>query len=300
MEPRSTSRYRGRFAPSPTGPLHLGSLVAALASYLDAKAQDGLWLVRIEDIDPPREVPQASDWILQALDTLGLHWDEEVLRQSQRITAYEAALHQLDRSGLIFACRCSRQDLAGHIAYPGNCRELALPWQDGTALRVRVPARPQHFHDRLQGNYTQDLGRECGDFVVRRKDGPYSYQLAVVVDDAYQGVTDIVRGIDLLDSTPRQLYLQEQLQLPQPSYAHVPVLINPVTKQKLSKQNLAEPLDLERPARTLWHALWLLRQEPPQELHRASVAEVLAWAIAHWRPQRLQGLTEIPLASPPL
>jgi glutamyl-Q tRNA(Asp) synthetase len=299
MAPRSPSLYRGRFAPSPTGPLHLGSLVAALASYLDAKARHGQWLVRIEDIDPPREVPEASDWILQALDTLGLHWDETVLRQSTRTEAYETALHQLEQQGLIYACRCSRLELAGHHVYPGTCRDLHLPWQAGTALRCRIKAQRQGFHDRLQGDYAQELARDCGDFVVRRKDGPFSYQLAVVVDDAHQGITDVVRGIDLLDSTPRQLYLQRELQLLSPRYAHVPVLMDLTTGQKLSKQNLATPLDLERPAATLWHALWLLRQAPPQDLRRDEVASVLAWAVCNWRPELMQGLAQIPLATPP-
>jgi glutamyl-Q tRNA(Asp) synthetase len=300
MAPQLSTPYRGRFAPSPTGPLHLGSLVAALASYLDAKARHGQWLVRIEDIDPPREVPQATDWILRALETLGLHWDETVLRQSARTDAYESALRQLDQDGLIYACRCSRLDLAGHLVYPGTCRDLHLPWREGTALRCRIAPQRQGFQDRLQGEYAQELERDCGDFVVRRKDGPFSYQLAVVVDDAHQGITDIVRGIDLLDSTPRQLYLQQQLQLPTPRYAHVPVLMDTTTGQKLSKQNLASPLDLARPAATLWHALWLLRQEPPAALRQDSVANVLAWAVGHWRPAQLLGLTQIPLALPPL
>jgi glutamyl-Q tRNA(Asp) synthetase len=280
--------------------LHLGSLVAALASYLDAKAHHGQWLVRIENIDPPREVPQATDWILQALDTLGLHWDETVLRQSTRTQAYAAALHELDQDGLIYACRCSRLELAGHSIYPGTCRDLHLPWQDGTALRCRITEEQQGFDDRLQGHHAQDLARECGDFVVRRKDGPFSYQLAVVVDDAYQHITDIVRGFDLWDSTPWQLYLQRQLQIPMPRYAHVPVLMDPTTQQKLSKQNLASPLNLERPAATLWHALWLLRQGPEPQLREDSVANVLSWAVSNWRPQQLRGITQIPLAAVPL
>ncbi|MDR0781225.1 MAG: tRNA glutamyl-Q(34) synthetase GluQRS [Pseudomonadales bacterium] len=292
--------YRGRFAPSPTGPLHLGSLVAALASYLDAKSQQGLWLLRIEDSDPPREVPEASNWILQALDKLGLHWDETVLRQSTRQEAYLAALHDLAQQGLIYACRCSRLALADHSIYPGTCRDLQLPWQEGAALRCRVTAQCWRFQDRLQGEQAQNLARDCGDFVVRRKDGPFSYQLAVVVDDAHQGITDIVRGIDLLDSTPRQLYLQHCLRLPPPRYAHVPVLMDTTSGQKLSKQNLATPLDLARPAATLWHALWLLRQEPPPSLREDSVAQVLAWAVNNWRPAQLRGLTQLALAAPPL
>lgn len=292
MEPFSHSSYRGRFAPSPTGKLHMGSLVTALASYLDAKAQAGRWLVRIEDLDPPREIAAASDWILQALDTLGLHWDETVLYQSQRGEAYRAALEHLRAAGLLFACRCSRQDLAHTEGlYPGTCRHLALA-DDDCALRCRVATYPCEFHDRLQGFHSQDLECDCGDFVVRRKDGPIAYQLAVVVDDAHQGITDVVRGLDLLDSTPRQCYLQQVLQLPALRYAHVPLLVD-THQQKLSKQQQAPAPNLDQPGATLWQALHLLRQQPPLELRSEPPAVLLAWAIRHWQPQVLTGLRYI-------
>jgi len=276
----------------------MGSLVAALASYLDAKAHGGRWLVRIEDLDPPREIAAASDWILQALDTLGLHWDETVLYQSQRGDAYLAALERLRAAGLLFACHCSRQDLAhtGGV-YPGTCRYLALADED-CALRCRVTTRHCGFNDRLQGFHSQDLERDCGDFVVRRKDGPFAYQLAVVVDDAHQGITDVVRGIDLLDSTPRQCYLQQALQLPALRYAHVPLLVD-ANQQKLSKQQHASALDLERPGATLWQALHLLQQQPPPALHDEAPAVLIAWAIAHWRPEALVGLQQVRDAETP-
>lgn len=254
------SQYVGRFAPSPTGPLHQGSLVAAMASYLDARAHGGRWLVRIEDIDEGRTVPGAADAILECLNRLGMHPDGEVVRQSERKRLYQTAMEQLGE--LIYPCGCTRKEIAdsqtgtasdGAAVYPGNCRNGLAAGKTARAFRLRVPddaGGDIRFEDRWIGTVTQQLAREAGDFVLKRADGFWAYQLAVVVDDAAQGVTDIVRGADLLDSTPRQIYLQRLLQLPTPRYLHVPVVTNS-RGEKLSKQTGALALDLERPLAAL-------------------------------------------------
>lgn len=289
----SSRHYRGRFAPSPTGPLHIGSITAALASYLDARAVGGQWLVRMEDLDPPREAPGAASDILRTLETLGLDWDESVVYQSQRLPAYEAALTALQAESLVYACRCSRQDLAGAEIYPGSCSQRHLPHDTSTALRCRVPAQTFGCHDRLQGEYSQQLARDAGDFILRRRDGYFAYQLAVVVDDGWQGITDIVRGIDLLDSTPRQLFLQQRLGLSAPRYAHIPVIVN-AAGQKLGKQQFAEAVDATHASRVLIESLAYLQQQPDPRLMQEPVAAVLDWAIAHWQPSRLTGIRELP------
>lgn len=287
------SRYRGRFAPSPTGPLHLGSIVAALASFLDARAVGGTWLVRMEDLDPPREMKGAADHILRTLEQLHLHWDESVVYQSRREDAYRAALAILQSQQLIYTCRCSRLELAGAAIYPGTCRDLALAHTPGTALRCRVPALAFGFADRLQGNYSQQLARDVGDFVLLRKEGFFAYQLAVVVDDGWQGITDIVRGCDLLDSTPRQLWLQQQLGLPPPRYAHVPLILN-AQGQKLGKQQHSAAVDAGNAAGVLMTALALLNQQPEPALYEEQEPDViLQWAIQHWQPARLIDIARI-------
>ncbi|MEN7526268.1 tRNA glutamyl-Q(34) synthetase GluQRS [Cupriavidus sp. DL-D2] len=260
-----TQRYRGRFAPSPTGPLHLGSLVTALASWLDARAHDGDWLVRIEDIDYPRCVKGADDDILRTLAALGLHPDEPPVWQSRRETRYAEALHSLEIAGQLYPCGCSRREIADSLihvrerhqtlGYPGTCRN-GLHGKLPRAWRVRVPdgdASTVCFDDRWQGRQCQNLETELGDFVLRRADGLWAYQLAVVVDDAAQEITHIVRGADLLDSTPRQIHLQHLLGLPTPSYLHVPVVVNAVG-EKLSKQSGAEALDTAAPLDALRQA----------------------------------------------
>jgi len=273
--------YIGRFAPTPSGYLHFGSLVAALASYLDAKARGGTWLLRMEDLDPPREVPGAQAAIQQTLESYGFQWDGALVRQSERHAAYDAVIERLLDQGLAYACTCSRKQLEEHGGvYPGTCRNAQHPTQDA-AIRLRVPELEYHFHDRVQGEFRQHLGREVGDFVIRRRDGLYAYQLAVVLDDAWQGVTDVVRGADLLDSTPRQLYLQELLGLPQPRYLHVPLLIQP-DGHKLGKSYRSPPLPADRAAPLLVRALHTLGQSVPPELHEARPPELLAWGIAHW------------------
>jgi len=280
----SSSRYSGRFAPSPTGPLHFGSLVAALASYLDARAHGGDWLLRMEDVDTPRVVPGASDAILRALEAYGFEWDGAVMYQSRRGEAYQAALQTLQAMGLVYACACSRKQLAetakrgidGFI-YQGTCR--AHPPVADAAQRLRVPAERIVFDDRIQGRVACDLARESGDFVLKRADGVFAYQLAVVVDDAEQGITDVVRGADLLTSTPRQIVLQHCLGLATPSYAHLPVVLDPLG-DKLSKQTLAAPIDPLRPLPALVQALRFLGA--PEVRAVGSLAEFWAQAAAAW------------------
>ena len=273
-----------RFAPSPTGPLHFGSLVTALASFLDARQRRGQWLVRIEDLDPPREVAGASDQILRQLESHGLCWDGTVLYQSTRLEAYAAALESLLASELVYHCRCNRQRIQslGGI-YDGHCSELQLPSND-CAARLRVNDTRLSFNDQIIGQNQQNLKTESGDFVVRRRDGLFSYQLAVVVDDEYQAISHIMRGADLLDSTPRQIYLQQCLGYKTPDYAHLPLALN-AQGQKLSKQNQALELPEGNESEHLWAALHWLQQSPPEQLQRQSVAEILAWGIEHWAVQ---------------
>lgn len=285
--------YRGRFAPSPTGPLHFGSLVAAVGSYLDARHQGGEWLVRMEDLDPPREMPGAADLILQTLEAYGFEWDGPVWYQSRRHEFYQAALEQLHTDGLVYHCGCSRRDLQqGTLAgidgplYPGTCRDGLPAGRAPRTVRVRVPARRIQLTDRLQGPLAQQLDREVGDFILRRADGLYAYQLAVVVDDGAQGITDVVRGSDLLDSTPRQVYLQEVLGLATPRYLHLPVAANPAG-EKLSKQTHAPPIPTRADLPLLCACLSFLGQAVPAGLAEADRESFWAWAIEHWDPARL-------------
>jgi len=274
-------RYVGRFAPTPSGYLHFGSLIAALASYLDARAAGGRWLLRMEDLDPPREMPGAQQAIVETLQRYGFEWDGEMLRQSERHDAYDAAIERLLDEGLAYACTCSRKQLEGyHGLYPGFCRDAGHSLRDA-AIRLRVPDRAYVFSDRVQGEFRQHLGREVGDFVIRRRDGLIAYQLAVVLDDAWQGVTDVVRGADLLDSTPRQLYLQELLGLSQPRYLHLPLIIQP-DGHKLGKRYRSPPLQPHEASPLLLRALRALGQRPVTELDGALPAEILHWAVAHW------------------
>ncbi|MBB3104943.1 tRNA glutamyl-Q(34) synthetase GluQRS [Azomonas macrocytogenes] len=292
-----SDRYIGRFAPTPSGYLHFGSLVAALASFLDARAAGGSWLVRMEDLDPPREVPGAQDAILHTLEGYGLEWDGEVVRQSSRQAQYAQAIEYLLEQGLAYPCACSRRQLKAYPGpYPGFCREAGRDRQNA-AIRVRAPHLYYRFTDRVQGEYTQQLGQDVGDFIICRRDGLLAYQLAVVLDDAWQGVTDIVRGADLLDSTPRQLYLQELMGLLHPRYLHVPLIIQP-DGHKLGKSYRSPPLRPEEAAPLLLRALRTLGQQPPAELHQALPADILAWAISHWTAERIprrQSLAEAQL-----
>ena len=277
----NTPAYIGRFAPTPSGYLHFGSLVAALASYLDARAVNGRWLLRMEDLDPPREVPGAQQAILATLESYGLHWDGELVRQSERHAEYRALVERLLERGLAYACTCSRKRLEAYQGiYPGFCRDAGHP-RANAAIRLRVPERRYGFDDRVQGHYSQDLAREVGDFVIQRRDGLYAYQLAVVLDDAWQGVTDVVRGADLLDSTPRQLYLQELLGLPQPRYLHVPLIIQP-DGHKLGKSYRSPPLPADQATPLLIRALRALGQALPEQAEHGQPEELLCWASQHW------------------
>ena len=287
--------YIGRFAPTPSGHLHFGSLVAALASYLDARAVGGRWLLRMEDLDPPREEPGAQAAILKALESYGFEWDGEMVRQSERHDAYDQVINRLFSQGLAYACTCSRKQLEAYQGiYPGLCRNAGHGTEDA-AIRLRVPELEYHFTDRVQGEFRQHLGREAGDFVIRRRDGLYAYQLAVVLDDAWQGVTDIVRGADLLDSTPRQLYLQELLGLPQPRYLHVPLITQP-DGHKLGKSYRSPPLAADQATPLLLRALRALGQQPGLELVDASPRELLAWGIRHWDAGKIPRTLSLPEA----
>lgn len=282
-------QYIGRFAPSPTGPLHFGSLVAAVASYLDAHAHQGQWLVRMEDVDTPRCIPGAADSILRTLEAFGLHWHGPVLYQSARGVAYQAALDQLIAQGHAFPCACTRKEV-GDAPYPGTCRE-GLRGKPARAYRLRVNSETIAFEDRLQGPYSANLETECGDFVLLRADGLWAYQLAVVVDDEAQGVTDVVRGADLLDSTPRQIHLQRCLGYRPLRYLHVPVALGE-HGEKLSKQTLAPALDNYDAPRLLRQALRFLGQDAPA----LPLSELWAWARVHWRPDALPRERSRPLS----
>lgn len=292
----SKTNYTGRFAPSPSGPLHFGSLIAALASFLDARSQGGKWLLRMEDLDPAREPPEAADQILRCLEHFQLHWDDEIVYQSKRLDAYADALQALSKQGLIYPCDCTRQQIqALGGVYDNRCRERTKNVL-GSALRVRTDNIDVRFNDRVQGPQSQNLLSECGDFVLLRKDGLFAYQLAVVVDDAFQNITDIVRGSDLLPSTPRQIYLQRCLSYAEVRYAHIPVAVNELG-QKLSKQHFAQAVDASKPVHQIVAALRFLGQKPDPALKRATLDDALGWAIQHWDIQAVPKLANIQLES---
>lgn len=304
MPETPTGNYIGRFAPSPTGRLHFGSLVSALASYLDARHCGGRWLVRMENLDPPREEAGAQDAILRALADHGLHWDGPVCYQGERLEAYAEALATLNRAGLIYRCRCRRKDvraMPGGV-YDGRCRRADVDPDEPHALRLQLYNLPEpfaqlpdtlRFDDLFQGPQHQCLRREVGDPIVVRKDGRFAYQLAVVVDDIAQGITHVVRGADLLEVTARQLRLFELMGAPRPAMGHVPMAINH-RGQKLSKQTHAPALSSERAGANLWHALAFLEQAPPASLYDAGPDELLSWGCEHWQAARVRGETRLP------
>ena len=284
----AASTYIGRFAPSPTGPLHKGSLLAALASFLDARANHGQWLVRMEDLDPPREVPGAAGQILRQLDEHGLHWDGPVLYQSTRLAAYDDALQQLNAAGLLYACYCNRarlRSLGGR--YDGACRHYplhanAVITDKPHAIRLHIPAQSLiTLDDLIQGHRVFDLSK-AGDFILRRRDQLPAYQSACSLDDGYQSISHVIRGSDLLDSTPRQIHLLHCLNLEAPQYGHIPILSN-AQGQKLSKQNHAPELDSNQVQGNLLDCLTLLGITPPAELAQAPIQQVLNWGIEHWQ-----------------
>lgn len=289
----TSSAYRGRFAPSPTGPLHFGSLVAAVGSYLEARSRHGEWFVRIENLDPLREVPGVSGEILSILDAMGMEWDGDVVYQNKRHKLYKAALATLERQHLIYTCTCSRKEIADSTimgidgpVYPGTCRGRSLHKGRLGAKRLRTDNKPIEFNDALQGRVRQRLESAIGDFVLQRADGVFAYQLAVVVDDAEQGVTHVVRGEDLLSSTPRQIYLQQLLGYPIPSYLHIPVAVD-AQGTKLSKQTCAARLNAYDPVRQLMKAIRFLGQRPPAELINEDIASFWKWATENWKQEMI-------------
>ncbi|HFE38418.1 MAG TPA: tRNA glutamyl-Q(34) synthetase GluQRS [Gammaproteobacteria bacterium] len=281
--------YRGRFAPSPTGPLHFGSLLTAVGSYLQAKHHNGKWLLRIDDLDPPREVPGASDNIRRTLEKFGLYWDEDVCYQSQQAPGYQAALEQLKQKNLLYPCDCSRKTIQNQgaipgkigLVYPGRCRHRNDILWENKAIRIRVLNKKQCMTDLLQGQLVQDLAKEVGDICLKRADGLFSYHIASVVDDNLQGITEVVRGFDLLQCSPIQIYLQQCLNYTTPTYAHLPIVVNE-HNEKLSKQTIAESVESREPATLLFDILRLLKQNPPGSLINATRDEILNWAIENW------------------
>jgi len=288
--------YRGRFAPSPTGPLHKGSLVAAIASYLDAKKNNGQWLVRMEDVDELRNVKGAADSILRSLDAFGFEWDEEVLYQTDRKDAYAEALQTLKNKNLIYPCTCSRKSLKAKAAtgeiqsgplgliYPSTCinNNFKNCQPESYAIRIKVPQQNFNFVDTLLGANTQNLKTDSGDFIIRRRDGLFAYQLAVVVDDAFQNISHVVRGLDLLDSTPRQLFIQQCLNYPSLQYTHLPLMMS-ANGDKLSKQTGANGIGIQADIPLMVECLKFLGQQPPEEISHSSLAEFWQWASNNWK-----------------
>ncbi len=297
MADPAAPKYVGRFAPSPTGPLHFGSLVAAVASYLQAKSQNGTWLVRLEDIDPPREPPGADTLILRALEAYGFAWDGRILYQSTQDQWHRELADRLLAEGAAYPCGCSRRDLAGAAhgplgpIYPGTCRRGCNASR--TAIRVRTTDVPVTWDDLLQGPQSRRLESESGDFVIRRRDGLIAYQLAVTADDSAQGITEVVRGIDLVDSTPRQIHLQRLLGLPTPRYAHIPVVVD-ARGRKLGKSTGARAIPVGEPRPVLLRALQVLEQPAPSGLAEASLDAIWAWAREHWNPSGLTARRQVP------
>jgi len=280
--------YRGRFAPSPTGPLHFGSLVAAVTSYAQARTRQGKWLVRIEDVDLLRCDTASTALILKALEAYGMNWDEQIIYQSQRTDIYQYALDILSQKKLSYGCACSRKQINENITssnkariYPGTCRDGVAKDEAACSVRLRTSKQKICFEDILQGSYTQNIPVEVGDFIIKRTDGLFAYQLAVVVDDSEQQITEVVRGSDMLDSTPRQILLQRSLNYATPNYMHTPLVLN-ADGTKLSKQSKAVPINLEDPRPTLINALNFLCQHPPAELQDTDVETIWAWALEHW------------------
>jgi len=284
--------YTGRFAPSPTGDLHLGSLIAAVASYLQAKSRNGRWLIRVEDVDPPREVPGSANRILADLERLGMHSDLPVLYQSERTQQFSKACSRLLQSDKAFQCGCSRKDLPKSGIYPGTCRQGRPSGSKARSVRIRTHDQETSFHDGLQGSMQENLAQSSGDFVIWRADGLPAYQLAVVVDDAHQGITEVVRGADLLDSTARQIHLQQMLGFSTPSYLHLPMVTT--GGKKLSKRIQSDPVRALEPVDTIRWALEFLGQRPPVQL---PLEQLWVWAIENWNLQKVPAKRSIEIGA---
>ena len=283
--------YRGRFAPTPSGPLHFGSIITALGSYLDAKSKKGTWLVRIDDIDQSRNKLGADKIILEQLEQLGLIWDEPIVYQSQRIDLYEIAFKKLEKLKCIFSCDCSRKEIKG-IIYPGTCRDKIHTLNSNQSIRIKTNNIPISIFDRLQGYYSQSIDSEIGDFIIKRADGYFAYHLVAAVDDGEQNITHIVRGFDLLDSTPRQIFLQKKLKYITPTYLHLPIVIDNKGK-KISKADKITKSVVSNPRRSLVNALKFLGQSPPTGIIDSDTKTILDWAIDNWSIELLPNKSKI-------
>jgi glutamyl-Q tRNA(Asp) synthetase len=296
----SPTKYIGRFAPSPSGPLHFGSLLCAAASFLQARSQAGLWHIRIEDLDTYREQRGATSEILNSLEDFGLTWDGPVIYQSKRQQNYQQALDKLAKIDRTYPCACSRKMLyrdpqyAANLIYPGTCRDGIAKDKTARAIRLRTEPHLIEFNDAIFGEFKQSISQQVGDFILRRGDGLIAYQLAVVVDDAAANITEVVRGADLLDNTPRQIYLQQLLGFNTPSYLHIPIITNQLG-QKLSKQSHAPAITSDSVVPTLHHVLSLLGQQPPNNLLDGQIDELWQWSVANWRLDAVPKLTTLPL-----
>ena len=288
MPSHQSTIYKGRFAPSPTGPVHFGTLVTAVGSYLQAKKNNGEWIVRMEDVDTTRKVAGADVDILNTLAAYGFEWHGEVIYQSKQSHHYQQALEQLISQSLIFPCLCSRKQLAETDSdiYPGTCRQQPLPEKNQHALRIIAENIDIAFVDAVMDKQSQNIKQQCGDFILKRRDGLFAYQLAVVVDDALQGISEVVRGADLLEVTARQIYLQQLLYYPTPDYCHLPLVIDDAGN-KISKSEGAATVGTENKVRQLISALKFLGQQPPDELNEANISELWKWSIDHWRLDRV-------------
>lgn len=288
MPDSKSLNYIGRFAPSPTGPVHFGTLVAAVASYLQAKKNNGKWIIRMEDVDITRKVAGADIDILNTLEAFGFEWDGAIIYQSKQSEYYQQALYQLSSQGLIFPCLCSRKQLAAasNKLYPGTCRNRQLPENKEHALRILSSDIHIKFTDIVMGKQSQNIKQDCGDFVVRRRDGLFAYQLAVVVDDALQNITEIVRGADLLNSTARQIFLQQLLNYPTPGYCHLPLAIN-ANGNKISKSEGATKIDIKIKEKLLCQVLQFLGQDQPVDLANSNINDIWQWAIDNWAADRI-------------
>ena len=283
MPEHSSQTYKGRFAPSPTGAVHFGTLLAAVGSYLQAKKNHGEWIIRMEDVDLTRKVEGADTDILHTLEAFGFEWQGEVLYQSKQNEHYENALQQLIEQSLVFPCLCTRKKLAQSSSdiYPGSCRQRPLPEENEHALRLIAHDIDITFYDAIMGRQSQNMAQQCGDFIIKRRDGLFAYQLAVVVDDAMQGITEIVRGADLLDSTPRQIYLQQLLGYHTPTYCHLPLAVD-ADGNKISKSEGAAKVDVKNREKQLCEVLKFLNQKPHSDLSDCSLNEIWQWAIDNW------------------
>ena len=294
MHDKQPQPYIGRFAPSPTGPVHFGTLVAAVGSYLQAKKNNGKWIIRMEDVDTTRKVAGSDKQILDTLEAFGFEWQEEVIYQSEQSRHYEKALEQLTSQSLVFPCLCSRKQLTkiDSDIYPGTCRDRKLPEKNEHALRLSARNISIEFNDTVMGIQSQNMAQQCGDFVIKRRDGLFAYQLAVVVDDALQNITEIVRGSDLLDSTPRQIYIQQLLGYATPAYCHLPLAVDS-DGNKISKSEGATKVDVKNRERLLCSVLDFLGQDPPADLSDCNINDIWSWAVEHWDVAHVPSKTHI-------